>query len=655
MRRIVVIALLFFCIFAPCVGFADAYSPSEGEYIGSLGNFNDAIDHSWSQVSVYGFTPGDSAGGTAFNTGVDISVNGFTQLRTLGDGYVKNAGYYAPDGGLLITIHYDIPSPDGSDAGMDVTYSNLSNTFFHVGERVKKGKVIASAGYPGDDSPAIVHIGISHGSTGQAVDPALYFKDLNPGSADPDVARAGDFALKVDSVGPVRDIFEEIIKAATAGLHLIAGAIKNLFIILITIDLAVALGFYIIDQDMQERTGFLSYIAYKMLFYGFLLFFLTHWGDYVGNFSRDLFTETAAIMTSRTQAEIAAVISSPTDVIAKGMHIVSPIFSQILKDSAATSFFGLGFALIIGFLIFLCFIIIGWHLALAYIEFYLMILFSFTTFIFAGEKHLRIHSENGINGIIASAINLMFFCFFAVTLQGVMADLAVDSIFTTEVMPGQEVAHHPAPVQTGATYEPQGEGTVWVRQHGNVSYEGAQPQTLQAMDILGSWFYSHTGQPLVITAVTNGDGHNPSERGHYAGWKIDCGDWGGGTEWKGALITDDEYLRGWLANDFIAYGQSIGLGMNRECEGENNVHFDISVLGDQWEGALAGTCFGGLNGATPGTSPIHRVALVRTSINMAILLRLLLVVLMFMFIGDRIGKLVMNSFGSRGFTFRMNS
>ena len=654
MRRIVVIALLFFCLFAPCVGFADAYSPSEGEYIGSLGNFNDAIDHSWSQVSVYGFTPGDS-GGTAFNTGVDISVNGFTQLRTLGDGYVKNAGYYAPDGGLLITIHYDIPAPDGSDAGMDVTYSNLSNTFFHVGERVEKGKVIASAGYPGDDSPAIVHIGISHGSTGQAVDPALYFKDLNPGSADPDVARAGGFDLKVDSVGPVRDIFDEIIKAATAGLHLIAGAIKNLFIILITIDLAVALGFYIIDQDMQERTGFLSYIAYKMLFYGFLLFFLTHWGDYVGNFSRDLFTETAAIMTNKTQTEIAAAISSPTDVMAKGLHIVSPIFSQILKDSVATSFLGLGFALIIGFLIFLCFIIIGWHLALAYIEFYLMILFSFTTFIFAGEKHLRIHSENGINGIIASAINLMFFCFFAVTLQGVMADLAVDSIFTTEVMPGQEVAHHPAPVQTGATYEPQGEGTVWVRQHGNVSYEGAQPQTLQAMDILGSWFYSHTGQPLVITAVTNGDGHNPSERGHYAGWKIDCGDWGGGTEWKGALITDDEYLRGWLADDFIAYGQSIGLGMNRECEGENNVHFDISVLGDQWEGALAGTCFGGLNGATPGTSPIHRVALVRTSINMAILLRLLLVVLMFMFIGDRIGKLVMNSFGSRGFTFRMNS
>lgn len=647
MRRIVVIALLFFCLFAPCVGFADAYSPSEGEYIGSLGNFNDAIDHSWSQVSVYGFTPGD-AGGTAFNTGVDISVNGFTQLRTLADGYVKNAGYYAPDGGLLITIHYDIPAPDGSDAGMDVTYSNLSNTFFHVGERVEKGKVIASAGYPGDDSPAILHIGISHGSTGQAVDPALYFKDLNPGSADPDVARAGGFTLKVDSVGPIRDIFEEIIKAATAGLHLIAGAIKNLFIILITIDLAVALGFYIIDQDMQERTGFLSYIAYKMLFYGFLLFFLTHWGDYVGNFSRDLFTETAAIMTNKTQTEIAAAISSPTDVMAKGLHIVSPIFSQILKDSAATSFFGLGFALIIGFLIFLCFIIIGWHLALAYIEFYLMILFSFTTFIFAGEKHLRIHSENGINGIIASAINLMFFCFFAVTLQGVMADLAVDSIFTTEVMPGQEVAHHPAPVQTGATYEPQGEGTVWVRQTGDVSYDGAQPQTLQAMDILGQWFYAQTGCPLIITAVTNGDSHQDGERGHYAGWKIDVNDYGSGAE--GTLLGPEDGIKGTLTDAFIHFGQSLGLGMNWEYD-----HIDISVLGDQWEGPYAGTNFGGLNGATPGTSPIHRVALVRTSINMAILLRLLLVVLMFMFIGDRVGKLVMNSFGSRGFTFRMNS
>ena len=330
------------------------------------------------------------------------------------------------------------------------------------------------------------------------------------------------------------------------------------------------------------------------------------------------------------------------------MNIVSPIFTQILKDSGSTLLFSLGFALIIGFLIFILFVIIGWHMALAYIEFYLMILFSFTTFIFAGEKHLRIHSENGINGIIASAINLMFFCFFAVTLQGVMADLSMDAVFTTEVMPGQEVAHHPSPIQTGGTYEPQGEGTVWIRQHGDVSYDGAQPQTLQAMDILGSWFYAQTGCPLVITAVTNGDSHQGGDRGHYAGWKIDCNDWGSGAE--GTLLGPEDGIKGTLTDAFIRYGQGLGLGMNWEYD-----HLDVSVLGDQWEGDLAGTCLGGLNGATAGTSPIHRVALVRTNINIQLLLRLFLVVLMFMFIGDRINKLIMNSFGCRGFTFRMNS
>ena len=137
-----------------------------------------------------------------------------------------------------------------------------------------------------------------------------------------------------------------------------------------------------------------------------------------------------------------------------------------------------------------------------------------------------------------------------------------------------------------------GEGKYWIRQTNDVSIEGAQPQTLDALDLLGKWFYEKTGKPLVITSVTNGSSHTDGKYSHYAGWKIDANDWGSGAE--GSFIDDYNMLRGPLADAFVAYGQSLGLGMNREKEGTDNVHFDISVAGEQWEGERKGENFGGL-------------------------------------------------------------
>ena len=52
----------------------------------------------------------------------------------------------------------------------------------------------------------------------------------------------------------------------------------------------------------------------------------------------------------------------------------------------------------------------------------------------------------------------------------------------------------------------------------NVSTEGMRPESLNALDMLGKYFFEHTGKPLILNAGTNGD-HANGEFSHYNGWK----------------------------------------------------------------------------------------------------------------------------------------
>ena len=91
-----------------------------------------------------------------------------------------------------------------------------------------------------------------------------------------------------------------------------------------------------------------------------------------------------------------------------------------------------------------------------------------------------------------------------------------------------------------------GEGNTWQRQNDNVSLDGAQPDLLNAIDVLGKWFYDRTGKRLVVTAGTNGK-HADGEHSHAAGWKVDVNDWEGdhidvaldGTQWDGSTETNN--------------------------------------------------------------------------------------------------------------------
>ena len=81
--------------------------------------------------------------------------------------------------------------------------------------------------------------------------------------------------------------------------------------------------------------------------------------------------------------------------------------------------------------LFFLFCVIGFYIVLAYIQFYASVLFSFTTFSLAELKHVRHFASNGISGVIACSLNLMFFCFFSAALQASLENITIPTLGTT--------------------------------------------------------------------------------------------------------------------------------------------------------------------------------------------------------------------------------
>ena len=650
------------CVFANPADGAGTYSSTEGSYIGYFGQINSILGGPWVQTDEYGYSEWRGRS----HAGVDIGADEGTSIQALGVGVVKEEGFgYDPTGyGCLLTIHYpNAPCPDGSGVGMDVLYGHLMGTCVSEGDLVQPGQIVAWVGWSGHCEPpgpdgSHLHLEVSYGNSAQTVDPAMYFSDLHFGSGTggggggsfgehrPAVV---PFELKADLVKPIREIIETLIKACTTGLKLIEGGMKKIFMLLLTIDLTLGLIFYNLNINSRDHSLF-AYLCFKFLMYGFLLFMLTHWGQFVGNLSKNLFSDAAAIMSNRAPEEVAAAISSPTDILQKGLHIVSPIFNQLMSDSSKSLGMASGLAGLLGFVILILFLIVTWQVAKAYIEFYMMVLFGFTTFIFSGEKHMRIHAENGINGIVACSINLMFFCFFAITLQGMMTDLSMDAVFTVGSKAGGEFTYkHPlATDPDNAGIPPGPEGLqIFLSKIRKVETGGCDDP-----------YHTHSGD-------SNDDGSFNS----YGAYQIQPENWVSWAEEAYAagypLIPDGG---SYPTDGTRGYSQFSWSPMNQDIVASYkmmqyyNQYGSWHAVATAWNGGPGAVGEGWsdtesywakVSGATP--SGAADTAVGRTGINILVLLKMLLLLLMIMIVGDKISAAVMNSFGSRGFTFRTNS
>ena len=126
-------------------------------------------------------------------------------------------------------------------------------------------------------------------------------------------------------------------------------------------------------------------------------------------------------------------------------------------------------------------------------------------------------------------------------------------------------------------------GKYWKTQQGDYTLKGLRPETLKAIDLLGEWYYNKTGKKLIVTSGTSGDHpSNGTEHGHSSGWKVDINDNDPADQsGLGLLTATGEWginqPKGKLTDELIAYGESLGLGMNWEGN-----HIDVSAYGHKW-------------------------------------------------------------------------
>ena len=245
------------------------------------------------------------------------------------------------------------------------------------------------------------------------------------------------FDAAADFFKPVKVFIDKFGEISTKAMELLATVVGKVMAILFVIDFAIGACMRTIDPFGKETAGsnFFTWLVVKAFFYLVLIFFLTHWGEYVGDLSKTMFTSFGAMAFGSGDAETAQkAISDPFDIFQKGVLLVEPLINNFISTSwfsmwfnFPTFIFTMFFAIAILFML----AVIVYQIALVYVEFYIMMLFSFATFMFAGIKQGRKFAARGVNGIFAVSLKLLFFSMFSLMLQGFMQDMKVPNYYQT--------------------------------------------------------------------------------------------------------------------------------------------------------------------------------------------------------------------------------
>ena len=567
--------------------------------------------------------------------GVDIGVGSGTEVVAVCDGTIEFAGDLGGYGAVYLAF------PDDE-------YGTLYATYMHVvpavstGQSVRQGDLIAYVSEKdGASTGAHLHFGIQL-STGSSSDPG---NTLRPGDYVPQLVGAeSDFPANAKAQSrvkllwdaafsfgePLKEITDTFIKACSEGITLLKTAILYIFYILITIDLVYGTSIMVVDS--QKGNGIFTWLMSKTMLYLILIYILENWAGVIANLFRDYFTFMGAETMGRTASDAQTLLSNPYFLFQSAANIVTPIVEEVAKLSGWTSMLEVLILLISLVIIFGLLSIITFKIVMTIIEFYIIMLFSFTMFMLSGTKQTRRFASRTFNGIFAISAKLMFFCIFAFMMQMVMENLVVDSAFTTRpAISDAEMAK--------ATGDFGGE-------EGLEAFANAVRQ----VESTGNYDVYHNSTP--------GGPPDASSSGAY-----------------GAYQQMPEYWDGRCREFENAYNYQIHLCRTAEncpsnpsnapdytefawCpENQDRVsrHMMLMLYREKgswrsvaaaWYGADSDEYWGKICNAGAGGKPGEI-----TLIDYAILLKLIFVILAFMFIGDRIEKTTLKSYGGKGFRF----
>ena len=502
----------------------------------------------------------------------------------------------------------------------ETRYAYCSTLLVSGGEKISAGSLIARVGDTGWATDPHLHFEIRVNDA--PINPRRYLKNLPPSSGEgydtlPDSLKTS-FDATYDFGKPLREVIENFGGMCQDAILKIFEIIRWLLIVLITIDLALGTSLFLVNPKNNDK-NFFTYIMYKLLLYVFLIYFLANWSGAVANFARDLFTGFGGLMMGASAEEAMQAISNPMDIVSKGANIVAPIFNELFKihgvwDLATKALLwipSLFFAIILTG----CFFIISAQITLSYLEFYFMMVVSFTTFFFAGLKQTRHFAAKGLSGIFTVSVKLMFFCVFSLMLQMILHNIQVDSFYTiskSEVGGGeitsmeQLMAHIRAVESSNRYYVDNGLGYFGAYQ---IDYANYDNWTHWTQDYVAS------GGVLETSPVTAEEPHGPA-------W---------------TPTNQDNVARFILTGYYQKYGsyEMAARCWNQGEGGRNNSEADI-----YWAK---------VSGINPETGEVGEEA--TATINILLLFKVTFVSLMFVLIGSRVSKDILKILGGGGFKF----
>lgn len=365
-------------------------------------------------------------GSGSFHYGVDVGYDEGIPVIAVADGIID---YYGEADGFVYAAVIYHPKLNISSLYGDIDIING----LHSGQEVKQGDVIGIiAPTRGTSTGPHLHFELHAkrypffgGSQNGAFDPLPYLNgaEVSPGGAFDNYENDTniDYSVIADIAKPIKNIIDTIITTCVKAVNTIVPYVLYLFITLSTIGLVLS-GLQIISSNEYSLNAIIKSLVSKSLIYCFFIFLITNWSN-VLNLIKNYFSEMGAIATSQTVEQVGQLVSDPTAIIQKGAQLTVPFFNYLgsFNSSIAITLSLPAILLvgILGFIILGMFLLIGIQILLAYIEFYIICVFSIFDLSFAGLKetrHLRFVG-NGINAIFASSMKLLWYIFFSAILS----------------------------------------------------------------------------------------------------------------------------------------------------------------------------------------------------------------------------------------------
>lgn len=588
--------------------------------------------------SPFGWRIHPITGASRFHSGIDIADDYDTPVVASAPGVVTHAGWIDGYGNAVIIEH---------EGGWSTLYGHFAEIHVMSGQTVSTGHLIGGQGSTGNSTGPHCHFEIRDPS-GTPVDPALFVPELGGavsphGGADFE-GQYKDWTLTNDFAKPIKEVMDKLVEVITKGLDLLQNGVASLFLILCLIDIALGAMSKVLTPPSEDKEGLMPWIIRRSLFYGFCLFFLYNWSDFIGNLALYGFPQLGGLVGGDPAAAEAAV-SDPTQIVQKGMSIVAPVVNATLRARGSILDLILGnlmsvVCILCAVVLFFLFCVIGFYIALAYIQFYASVLFSFTTFPLAGLKHVRHFASNGISGVIACSINLMFFCFFSAALQASLENITIPALVTTSSVATASAPKSSTPAKPGtgtSTGASPATGVVDIsdRPYAHIAIAISQRTGIRA-DFIYAQLALESSHFQSDVAIAD---HN------YGGVK-----WYGDGK-MGSIANDGEHYRHFDSDEeFIEY-QSINLLAYTEDgikEAQTPAEYAAALKRGHYYTATEEhytSLIAGILDMEPGAS----IGRAQTVVNVFLMLQVILLVLLFMFMADRVSKLIIEQFGSGGF------